>query len=680
MRTSTSRAVARYRSQPRRTASMTKRALRILEYPEAPYLVLLLGFTGIGLLLRLDRLGLQSLWFDEADMVMLAQARLSSLLANFVTAGQNGPLYTLFLHLWISLVGSSEVAVRLPSALAGTLTIPLLYATGRALHGPKLGLYAAGIFTIAPYQQWYAREAKMYAIVVLLTLASTLFFIRALRDDRRANWAAYAVCTTLALYVHVTAALVMAAQILYFLVSRRRERAVSRRAWIALLAVTVPYLPLAVWESRFVLGNTVTWHPTIGLLDFLRVTLTKFAVNRADLTTERVARWAFGTLALLGAAPLTWRHDPWARPPWSPWRRSFFLAVSFLVPLALFYAVTLAKPLFSDRYLIIATPPFVLLVAGGILGLERYARPLAPLALALVVALSWVPLRDVNLAGGSEKEDWRTVYRTVGTHAHPRDLLIIEPGYLTTTFDYYRQQPMTGRLRDVKAITVPTTLTAGAGDQRGLDLYLQRETSGYERVWLVISPDRSATLDPKGQVREWFTYNASLIDTRTLNGVWYGLYAYNRPFAAAYYPQPPVRDDLTFGDQATLIGHGYDYFPDESQVRPGTSIPLLLRWSVPPDSSAALGISWRLLDPQGLYVAGAVEPLFGNTTPPNVDRPGELWDYHDLPVPADLPAGRYRVEMTVVALTAPETPLTPRRIGVTLDTPVIQLGWVTVGP
>ena len=86
------------------------RGLATLERPEAPYLVLLGGLLAVGLFLRLDRLGAQSLWFDEADAIMLARQSLPALIRNFVAAGQNGPLYTLFLHFWMQLFGTSEAA------------------------------------------------------------------------------------------------------------------------------------------------------------------------------------------------------------------------------------------------------------------------------------------------------------------------------------------------------------------------------------------------------------------------------------------------------------------------------------------------------------------------------------------------------------------------------------------
>ncbi|MGN6757473.1 MAG: glycosyltransferase family 39 protein [Thermomicrobiales bacterium] len=315
------------------------RGLTALERPEAPYLVLLAAFTVTGLYLRLDQLGGQSLWFDEADVVMQARESLGALLRNFVTAGQNGPLFTLFLHFWTALFGVSEAVVRLPSALAGAAAIPLVYALGRALHGPKLGLYAAGILTVAPYQHWYAQDAKMYALVVALALTSTLLLVLADGADWRGYWIGYAVVTTLALYVHVTVALLLAAQLAWFALGQWRgvRTHPGRRGWIAFAALTLPYLPVALWELRFVRGNAVTWHRPIGLRAFLDDTLTKFATGvRADPGTQLRGLILFLALALLGLLPLAWRHAPWPAPALSPRRRALLLGALFLLPLALF--------------------------------------------------------------------------------------------------------------------------------------------------------------------------------------------------------------------------------------------------------------------------------------------------------------------------------------------------------
>jgi mannosyltransferase len=711
--TSTVRPTPAPRRRPRRANALDRlvaRGLAALERPEAPYLVLLGVFFAGGAFLRLDRLGAQGLWFDEADMVTLAQQPFGTLLRNLGAAGQNGPLYTLFLHVWMMIFGISEVSVRLPSALAGAAAIPLIYLLGRAIHGPKLGLYAAGILALSPYQHWYAQEAKMYALIVLTTIVSTLALVRADRLDRPRSWIIYVVVTTLALYLHVLTALVIVAQAAWLVgksaVGRRqsaekvRAWRIARNAgaateqssadcrpptadslptadrrpptrpyrWIALAALTLPYLPIALWELQFVRGGSVTWHRPIGPLSYLRDLFTKYATGvRADEGTALRGVLLFGALALLGALPLAWRHRPWAAPALAPRPRAGLLLCGAIIPVALFYLLSLVRPLYADRYLIIVTPAFILLVAGGLLLLERRAWPLASVAIALILATSWVPLRDVNLAVAAQKEDWRGAYAEIAAHRHPNDAIIVHPGYVDTTLDYYKQRDP--RLADIPVLTIPAEYFDGTRDENALDLYLQRLTAGYERVWLLISPDRLAMMDPfdsKGdcqsdRVRNWYCYNAHQIEEREFNGVWLGLYAYNRPFGAAFYPPPPIRLDRALGDSLTLVGYGYDLAPGVSALHPGDNVPLVLHWTIRPPASGWFAIRWRLLDANGQPVAGvgATEPLLGNFQPRTFEyeRRNAFWDYHDLALPRNLPAGQYRIALDVVATTAPNTPL-----------------------
>ncbi len=693
--TSTAHPAPTPRRRARRGTALDRalaRGLAALERPEAPYFVLLAGCCAVGLFLRLDRLGAQSLWFDEADAVMLARQPLAVLVGNLAAAGQNGPLYTLFMHLWMSLFGMSEVAVRLPSALAGAACIPLIYALGRAIHSPKLGLYAAGILAVAPYQHWYAQEAKMYAPLVCAVLASTLALLIAVRDDRPRHWLVYVVITTIALYLHVMAALVIVAHGVWIASLRWRAgasgrgqidktvplpRRLPRAAW-AFAALTLPYLPIALWELQFVSSGASTWHRPIGPLAFLRDLFTKFATGvRADSGTGWRGLLLFGGLALLGALPLVWRSGPWPRPALSPRQRSALLGGAVVVPIVLFYLLQLVRPLYADRYLIVVTPAFILLVAGGLIALERLAWPLAIVALAGILATSWVPLRDVNLAEAAQKEDWREAFAQIAAHRHPNDLLIIQPGYLETTLDYYALRDP--RLDTLPVLTVPSEYFDGTTDEQALDRYLQRATGGYERVWVIISPDRLALVDPfdrrgdceRDRLRNWYCYNAHQIVARDLNGLWLGLYVYNRPYGTAFYPPPAVRLDLPVGPQLTLVGYGYDFAPGVSALRPGESLPLLSHWAFRERDGSRFALRWQLRDASGRAVAGAggAEPLLGDHPPQPRERSPYFWDYHDLRLPADLPAGRYRLTVAVVALEHPTEPLTPGEI---------EFGWFEV--
>ena len=94
---------------------------------------LLLGLTWLAFALRIAGLTAQSLWRDEVDALIFAT--LAELLGMFRQPGQNGPLFFLALRPWLAAAGESEFVLRFPSAWAGALAVPILYALVRRLAG-----------------------------------------------------------------------------------------------------------------------------------------------------------------------------------------------------------------------------------------------------------------------------------------------------------------------------------------------------------------------------------------------------------------------------------------------------------------------------------------------------------------------------------------------------------------
>ena len=82
---------------------------------------------------RVQGLTWQSLWRDEVDAILFATRHLPETLMMFVQPGQNGPLYFVSLRPWFDLVGTSEFALRYPSAMAGTLSVLITWQVARRL-------------------------------------------------------------------------------------------------------------------------------------------------------------------------------------------------------------------------------------------------------------------------------------------------------------------------------------------------------------------------------------------------------------------------------------------------------------------------------------------------------------------------------------------------------------------
>ena len=127
----------------------------------------LLAVIALGFALRLYHLGLASLWYDEQFTRMYPDFGLRYMWTEGMRNETNPPLYFSIMLAWMHLFGSSEFALRLPSVLISTLTIPVVYLLGHKLAGRSVGLIAALIFAIAPMELYYAQEARTYAFMPL---------------------------------------------------------------------------------------------------------------------------------------------------------------------------------------------------------------------------------------------------------------------------------------------------------------------------------------------------------------------------------------------------------------------------------------------------------------------------------------------------------------------------------
>ena len=124
----------------------------------------------------------RGIWLDEAISIHQARLSLHDLFRNLYNGDRQPPLYHLTLWLTIRAFGDGEFAVRLPSLIAGTLVIPVLYELGRELYDRRTGLLAAAFAAVSPVLIWYAQEVRMYEFVALFGLLALLTQLRVIRN------------------------------------------------------------------------------------------------------------------------------------------------------------------------------------------------------------------------------------------------------------------------------------------------------------------------------------------------------------------------------------------------------------------------------------------------------------------------------------------------------------------
>src|SRR5512141_1605695 len=94
--------------------------------------------------LRLYRLGVSSLWYDETVSTFLAKQDLVELTRH--TAGDiHPPLYYYLLHFWGQLAGWSEFVMAFASLFFGVLLIALVFRAAREWFTPNVALVSASL-------------------------------------------------------------------------------------------------------------------------------------------------------------------------------------------------------------------------------------------------------------------------------------------------------------------------------------------------------------------------------------------------------------------------------------------------------------------------------------------------------------------------------------------------------
>src|SRR5208282_4996677 len=132
--------------------------------------------------LRLSHLGSKSLWLDEGATVALARASWRHFWWVWWYGEANlQSVYFLFMRAWIH-GGQSEAWLRLPSALFGIASVPLMFVVARRLVSAGAALASAALLAFSPAHVYYSQEARSYTLTIVLVLMSSCFFVRAVEE------------------------------------------------------------------------------------------------------------------------------------------------------------------------------------------------------------------------------------------------------------------------------------------------------------------------------------------------------------------------------------------------------------------------------------------------------------------------------------------------------------------
>jgi uncharacterized membrane protein len=346
-------------------------------------LAVVLAITALGVLLRLYRLGLRSLWNDEALAVLYALQPWRSFWRVLWDRELNMGFYYLLLREWLRF-SHTEVSIRMLSVILGSLTLPAIYLLGRQLFNARIGAIAMLLLSLHSFHVFYSQEARSYALLVLLLILSGYAFAQAvLLPKARLWWSAYLLVSTLALYTHFFAIFVLLAQWLS-LGPREWKKIGINRAAIVLFSLLVLSGPMVLFlatknQGQIKWVTVPAWHDIRNALKMLA----------GDAGVAPVLIYLGLILALIS---MYIRNH-------SNFSERFVLTTLLFPFLFVLFLSYFWRPLFYERFLVICLPALLLAAACAMDAITerfryRVAKPLSLATLASVlICFSIVGLR-----------------------------------------------------------------------------------------------------------------------------------------------------------------------------------------------------------------------------------------------------------------------------------------------
>ncbi len=103
----------------------------------------------------------------------------------FKSFGDYKPGFYVYLTVpFVAAFGLNEFSVRLPSALAGILTVYLIYLIASRLFDKKIGLYASFVASITPWLIYFSRGAWEANVSLTLALSGIYFLLRSFKENK----------------------------------------------------------------------------------------------------------------------------------------------------------------------------------------------------------------------------------------------------------------------------------------------------------------------------------------------------------------------------------------------------------------------------------------------------------------------------------------------------------------
>lgn len=461
---------------------ITTHLSKALSHPATEYIVLL-GVTLVATLLRLYNLSTWSFWIDEVITWHRAQAALDAGIAGIFST----PISTQLIGAMLTFGPVTEWSTRIVPAVAGIVSIPILYFPFRRLFGVAPALIAVILIALSPWHLYWSQNVRFYTILMLFyTLAALCFYIG---FEERRPWylLAFVVLSILAVRERISAFYLIPIIVSYIIAARiwfnKGNSTISLRYVLPLLAM--PVLGYSLYE--FVGAQFFGRHSSMA--HFVTTFIgSAHAGGTFSLILELVARLGIPMLCIGTIGAVYMLLTQWDR-------KTLYLLLVVGVPLAIILFLS-PFTLVNDRYYIFAALPFWAILCGTAIyamfsQLGRYGPLFATGLLALFIADGSAQSFLYHQYLNGDRPDYRGAYEIVMERGGADDV-VVTSHHQVLIAQYYMKRTV----EEVYKVDLDELVSRG------------------QPIWFVIEPVAGPV---PSELLNWINEHATLIDERSLS-------------------------------------------------------------------------------------------------------------------------------------------------------------------
>ncbi len=371
-------------------------------------------------------LGSNSIAGDEPFSIYIAQMDIPSIISQ-LSSGNNPPLYEILLHYWIKLFGISPLSVRFLSLIFSSVTVLFICLTGKKFINHRVGVVASIIFILSNYHTLFAHEARVYAMMGMLTVMSMFFYLKSISSEssRKKHWVFLLIINVLLIYSHYFGFFVLAVQLIHFVAHKK----LIQKTWKPFLIVNVASLTAYIPNIKIVLHRFIdsssngTWIKAPDGLESLYNMLWSFS-NAPVVAVISIAALVAALIKLIFTRK---QHS---------YRKIIIhmIIIWFALPFFLMFFISFYIPMFLDRYLMVAAVGYPLLLAVSsdfILQKPGWLKYLIPCLICTLFLFTTKP----NM---SNKRNIRQTVEKITELTGKGDAIVyITPAFYDLNFIYY---------------------------------------------------------------------------------------------------------------------------------------------------------------------------------------------------------------------------------------------------